>query len=80
MFTEDTVTLCNYIIVIHIKASEKLSVLISNNLLGKDLAHLSPSYQTSSLESFHSVLITMHPNPLVFRSRQPPSKEKDNMR
>ena len=43
------------------KASEKLSSLISNNLLCKDITRLSPLYQTSSLEAFHSVVIHFAP-------------------
>ena len=48
-------------IIIDTKVSEKLSELISNTALLKDLTRLSPFYQTSSLESFHSVIIHYAP-------------------
>lgn len=43
------------------KASEKLSPLLTNNQLCKDVTRLSPLYQTSSLEAFHSVVIHFAP-------------------
>ena len=48
------------------KASEKLSVLLKNPKLSKDIAKLSPAYQTSSLESFHSVVIHFAPKSTAF--------------
>ena len=38
------------------KPSEKLTPLLTNANLTKDIGRLCPSYQTSSLESYHSVL------------------------
>ena len=46
------------------KAREKLTSLLTNTTL-KDLTRLSPCYQTSSLESFHSVVIHYAPNILL---------------
>ena len=43
------------------KASEKLSPLLTNNQLCKDVTRLSPLYQTSTLEAFHSVVIHFAP-------------------
>ena len=43
------------------KASEKLSALLIDTRLLNDLVRLSPSYQTSSLESYHSVIIHYAP-------------------
>ena len=43
------------------KASEKLSALSTNAKLSKHIAKLSLVYQTSSLESFHSVGIHFAP-------------------
>ena len=37
------------------KANEKLSDLLTNSNLCKDITRLSPVHQTSSLEAFHSV-------------------------
>ena len=48
------------------KASEKLSALLMNAKLKKDIAKLSPTYQTSSLESFHSVVIHFVSKSTVF--------------
>ena len=48
------------------KASEKLSALLTKAKLSKDIAKLSPVYQTSSLESFHSVVIHFAPKSTAF--------------
>ena len=54
------------------KSSEKLTTLVTNNLLCKDLTRLSPYYQTSSLEAFHSVVIHFAPKyvPLSYLGMQ----------
>ena len=39
------------------KASERVTSLITNSALCKDICRLSPNYQTSSLESFHNIII-----------------------
>ena len=44
------------LIIIGSKAYEKLSDIILNSRLMKDVAKLSPHYQTSSLEAYHSVV------------------------
>ena len=48
-----------YCSLIHLdtKASERVTSLITNSALCKDICRLSPNYQTSSLESFHNVII-----------------------
>ena len=43
--------------VLDTKPSEKLSDLITNTMFCNDLSRLSPLHQTSSLESFHNVII-----------------------
>ena len=48
------------------KASEKLSPLLTNPRVCKDVAKLSPMYQTSSLEAFHSVVIHFAPKSTAF--------------
>ena len=48
------------------KASEKLSALMTNPQLCKDIMRLSSLYQTSSLESFHSVIIHFAPKSAAF--------------
>ena len=48
------------------KASEKLPSLLTNSYLCKDICRLSPSYQTSSLEAFHSVIIHFAPKYVPF--------------
>lgn len=48
------------------KASEKLSALLTNSQLCKDICRLSPVYQTSSLEAFHSVIIHFAPKYVPF--------------
>ena len=48
------------------KAYEKLSDVVLNNRLMKDVAKLSPHHQTSSLESYHSVVNHFAPKLLVF--------------
>ena len=57
---------CTAFVVIDTKASEKLTSLLNNTYLLKDLTRLSPSYQTSSLESFHSVVIHYAPKSIAF--------------
>ena len=52
--------------IIDTKASTKISCLLTNPRLLKDIARLSPKYQTSSLESFHSVLIHFAPKSVAF--------------
>ena len=47
-------------VIIDSKAGEKISALILNSKLKKDIAKLSPIYQTSSLEAFHSVIIQIY--------------------
>ena len=47
-------------VIMHSKAREKISALILNSKLKKDIAKLSPIYQTSSLEAFHSVIIQIY--------------------
>ena len=48
------------------KASEKLSGLLTNSHLCKDITRLSPVHQTSSLEAFHSVIIHFAPKYVPF--------------
>ena len=48
------------------KASEKLSDLLTNSYLCKDITRLSPVHQTSSLEAFHSVIIHFAPKYVPF--------------
>lgn len=48
------------------KPSEKLSSLLTNTQLCKDVRRLSPVYQTSSLEAFHSVIIHFTPKYVAF--------------
>ena len=48
------------------KASEKLSTLLTNSHLCKDICRLSPVYQTSSLEAFHSVILHFAPKYVPF--------------
>lgn len=43
------------------KASVKLVAVVANTRLCKDIGKLSPSHQTSCLESFHSVIIHFAP-------------------
>ena len=58
----------HYIFCTDTKASEKLSGLLTNTTLCKDIMRLSPIHQTSALESFHSVIIHFAPKyvPLSF--------------
>lgn len=48
------------------KASEKLTDLLTNAYLCKDITRLSPVHQTSSLEAFHSVVIHFAPKYVPF--------------
>ena len=48
------------------KASEKLSALLTNAKLRKDIVKLSPIYQTSYLEAFHSIVIHFAPKSTAF--------------
>ena len=48
------------------KASEKLTALLTNPAFLKDLTHLSPLYQTCSLEAFHSVIIHFAQKSIAF--------------
>ena len=48
------------------KASEKLTSLIQNSNHLKDITRLSSAYQTSSLESFHNVVIHFAPKSIAF--------------
>ena len=48
------------------KPSEKLSTLLTNTELCKAVRRLSPVYQTSSLEAFHSVIIHFAPKYVPF--------------
>ena len=61
--------ICNTVIIcctIGSKAFEKLSDVVLNNRLMKDVAKLSPHHQTSSLESYHSVVNHFAPKLLAF--------------
>ena len=48
------------------KTTEKLSVLLTDTRLLNDLVRLLPSYKTSSLESYHSVIIHYAPKSVAF--------------
>lgn len=48
------------------KASEKLIALLTKTRFLKDLTRLSPLHQTSSLESYHSVVIHYAPKSVAF--------------
>ena len=48
------------------KASEKLTTLLNNPTHLKDMTRLSSAYQTSSLESFHNVVINFAPKSIAF--------------
>ena len=56
----------NFVCVSDTKPSEKLSQLLTNTSLCKDLTRVSPSFQTSSLESFHSVVLHFAPKSTAF--------------
>ena len=61
--------ICNTVIICYTigsKAYEKLSDVVLNNRLMKDVAKLSPHHQTSSLESYHSVVNHFAPKLLAF--------------
>ena len=48
-----------------LQASKKVTALITNTWFEKDVAKLSPSYQTSCCEAFHSVVLHFAPNLLL---------------
>ena len=52
--------------IVDTKASEKLTPLLLNSNHLKDITRLSSSYQTSSLESFHNIVIHFAPNSIAF--------------
>ena len=52
--------------IIDTKASEKLTPLLLNSNHLKDITRLSSSYQTSSLESFHNIVIHFAPKSIAF--------------
>ena len=52
--------------IVDTKASEKLTPLLLNSYHLKDITHLSSSYQTSSLESFHNIVIHFAPKSIAF--------------
>ena len=49
------------ILFIDTSVSEKLTAILTNAQLLKDITRLSPLYQTSTLESFHNVIIHYAP-------------------
>ena len=48
------------------KASEKVSALILNKSFCQDVKKMSPKYQTSACEAFHSVVIHFAPKSTAF--------------
>ena len=48
------------------KASEKVSAIIQNKAFCRDVMKLSPQYQTSTCEAFHSVIIHFAPKSTAF--------------
>ena len=52
------------------KSSEKVTDLITNGRFCNAVCKMSPSYQTSGLEAFHSVSIILHPNQLPFHMKE----------
>ena len=48
------------------KASEKVSAIIQNKAFCRDVMKLSPQYQTSTCEAFHSVIINFAPKSTAF--------------
>lgn len=48
------------------KASNKLTPIVMNPLICKDMTRLSPLYQTSNLEAYHSVVIHFAPKSTAF--------------
>ena len=56
----------NTLMIIGGKAYEKLSDVVLSKSLMKDIKKLSPHHQTSSLESYHSVVNHFAPKQLVF--------------
>ena len=48
------------------KASEKVSARITNKSFCQDVKKMSPKYQTSACEAFHSVVIHFAPKSTAF--------------
>lgn len=48
------------------KASEKITTIIQKKAFCKDVMKLSPKYQTSTCEAFHSVVINFAPKSTAF--------------
>ena len=51
------------------KASEKLDDVVTNTRFLQDMKKLSPLYQTSSLEAYHSVINHFAPKLLAFSDK-----------
>ena len=60
------VTTQNGVLITDTKASEKITSLITNPQHCNDVSRLSAKYQTSSLESFHNVVIHFAPKSVAF--------------
>ena len=56
----------SFVYCIDTKASEKLTSLLLNSNHLKDITRLSSTYQTSSLESFHNIVIHFAPKSIAF--------------
>lgn len=61
-----SIVIIHYVMLFHSqyvdsKASDKVSSLLSSTQLINDVTRLSPTYQTSSLEAYHSVIIHFAP-------------------
>ncbi|XP_065885779.1 uncharacterized protein [Dysidea avara] len=66
-FSYNCLTICMlFNIGVDTKASEKLGALLTNTYLCNDMVKLSPKYQTSSVESFHNVIIHFAPKSVAF--------------
>ena len=61
-----TVIMMSIVEYIDTKVSEKLTSLLTNAMHLKDMTRLSSNYQTSSLESFHNVVINFAPKAVAF--------------
>lgn len=48
------------------KATYKLELIVTNKRLLKDVAKLSPLYQTSSIEGFHSLILRFAPKCVAY--------------